>query len=46
MSNTVPEVIAYLDRLESEIRGMAASVREVRHTLFETLDTDPDALVD
>jgi len=43
---SVPEAIAYLDRVEAEILALANSVREVRYMLFDTLDTDPEALVD
>lgn len=43
---SVPEAIAYLDRLEAEIVALASSVREVRYMLFDTLDKDPDTLVD
>jgi len=43
---SVPEVIAYLDVLENKLERLKGEVREVRHLLFETLDDDPEALVD
>lgn len=43
---TTPEVIAYLDTFEGELRAQADRLREFRHMLFETLDNDPEALVD
>ena len=43
---STPEVIAYLDTFEAELRAHADRMREFRYMLFETLDSDPDALVD
>lgn len=43
---TTPEVIAYLDTFEAELRAQADRMREFRYMLFETLDNDPETLVD
>ncbi len=42
---TIPEVIAYLDRLEGEVNEFRLNLRQLRYDLFETLDNDPDDLV-
>lgn len=40
------EIIARLDFLERELEGFARSLRTLRIDLFNTLDHDPDGLVD
>lgn len=42
----IAEVIARLDVLERSLMDKVADVRELRHTLFETLDSNDDELVD
>ena len=44
--NSIPEIIAHLDTFERDLMSLAREVREYRHILFETLDKDPDGLVD
>lgn len=46
MGVTIPEVLAQLDTFEQDLLHMAGRVREYRYMLFETLDNDPDGLVD
>jgi len=43
---TVAETIAQLDVLENELESFKSRLRTLRHDLFETLDNDPDTLVD
>lgn len=44
--SSVPEVIAKLDVFERELLDMVRQVKEFRHELFETLDHDPDSMVE
>lgn len=44
--SSIPEIIARLDAFERVLAGMVIDIREYRHMLFETLDNDPDELVD
>lgn len=43
---TVPEIIAQLDSMERELNGFKLKLKTLRHDLFQTLDSDPDELVD
>lgn len=40
------EVIARLDVVERDLEQLSLVIRRLRHDLFETLDNDPDAVVE
>lgn len=40
------EVVAYLDTLERDLKGLSDQVRELKHIVFEGLDNDGDELLD
>lgn len=43
---SIPEVMAYLDSFEDELRAQADRLREFRYMLFESLDKDESEMLD